>query len=204
MQDGLLTPEEMASCSQAQIEFLVRKRTTQGASNSVVPAPPRRTSSSPRPASQRPPSPVPAANGWGQSPQPQVRAGRGARLRTVLFKACSASPACVPMRALSASCSAQDQAVHAIACASHFVFNSMRRAAVPHNFPLHPDHAAKAFQGGNGEEAMSAEQLELLREYLRAQEEQEALLQAQVENLKREVGAEALVGVCGCWGSWAG
>lgn len=80
----------------------------------------------------------------------------------------------------------------------------MRRAAVPHNFPLHPDHAAKAFQGGNGEEAMSAEQLELLREYLRAQEEQEALLQAQVENLKREVGAEALVGVCGCWGSWAG
>lgn len=112
VQDGLLTPEEMASCSQAQIEFLVRKRTTQGASNSVVPAPPRRTSSSPRPASQRPPSPVPAANGWGQSPQPQ---------------------------------------------------------------------------GGNGEEAMSAEQLELLREYLRAQEEQEALLQAQVENLKREV-----------------
>ncbi len=74
MQDGLLTPDEVASCSQTQIEFLVRKRTSQGATNSVVPAPPRRVSSSPRPGVQRPPSPAPAANGWGQSPQPQVRA----------------------------------------------------------------------------------------------------------------------------------
>ena len=47
----------------------------------------------------------------------------------------------------------------------------------------------QAYQGGGGDEAMSAEQLDLLREYLRAQEEQEAMLQAQVENLKREVGA---------------
>lgn len=64
----------------------------------------------------------------------------------------------------------------------------------------------QAFQGGNGEE-MSSEQLELLREYLRAQEEQEALLQAQVESLKREVGAgHRLLGAAcaaGCWANCA-
>lgn len=73
VQDGLLTPDEVASCSQTQIEFLIRKRTSPsatGATNSVVPAPPRRVSSSPRPP------PAPAANGWGQSQQPQVRGVR--------------------------------------------------------------------------------------------------------------------------------
>ncbi len=61
---------------------------------------------------------------------------------------------------------------------------------------MHP--LLQAFQGGGDSEAMSAEQLELLREYLRAQEEQEALLQAQVENLKREVGVTRCVGAGGC------
>lgn len=79
------------------------------------------------------------------------------------------------------------------------LFRLLRRAAAfTASRPTRAMHL-QAFQGGNGEEAMSAEQLELLREYLRAQEEQEALLQAQVENLKREVGSGLLVGVCGCW-----
>lgn len=65
-----------------------------------------------------------------------------------------------------------------------------------------PHTHVQAYQGGGGgEEAMSAEQLDLLREYLRAQEEQEAMLQAQVENLKREVSAGGwLVKMCvRCW-----